>query len=102
MVRTKAKDFYSAKPCPMILFRSCRLTSRRRNSLPDKKLHRLRQFCDSIPRPQSPCLAITFRSFRKLSGLLCEWLRESHTNPLRFAPNDTTRSLASIGEEKVK
>src|SRR6266446_1117037 len=38
MVRTRARDFYSAKPCPLIKFRSCSLGFRRRNSLRDKKL----------------------------------------------------------------
>jgi predicted pyridoxine 5'-phosphate oxidase superfamily flavin-nucleotide-binding protein len=36
MVRTRARDFYSAKPCPLMKFRSCSLGFRRRNSLRDK------------------------------------------------------------------
>src|SRR5213075_117025 len=36
MVRTRVRDFYSAKPCPLIQFRSCSLTFRRRKSLRNK------------------------------------------------------------------
>src|SRR5712675_2426500 len=36
MVRTKARDSYSAKLCPLTEFRSCALTFRRRKSLRDK------------------------------------------------------------------
>src|SRR5258705_324834 len=32
MVRTRARDFYSAKPCPLMQFRSCALTFRRRKA----------------------------------------------------------------------
>src|SRR6266404_5795739 len=39
MVRTKARDSYSAKLCPLTEFRSCSLAFRRQNSLRDKKLH---------------------------------------------------------------
>jgi hypothetical protein len=33
MVRTKARDSYSAKLCPMMKFRSCSMGFRRQNSL---------------------------------------------------------------------
>src|ERR1700681_3474408 len=39
MVRTRVRDSYSAKPCPLIEYRSCSFAFRTRNSLRDKKLH---------------------------------------------------------------
>src|ERR1700676_1712657 len=39
MVRTRVRDSYSAKPCPLIQYRSCSFAFRTRNSLRDKKLH---------------------------------------------------------------
>src|SRR2546423_6282048 len=91
MVRTRARDFYSAKPCPLIQFRSCSLASRRRTSLRDKKLHEVR-FGSMLSKN-----AVAW--FVLLSGGVFGLFLAGHRIPHRQAPRRTWQAPYAIAAQ---